>query len=135
MSYKTEIARKLSQFHVASPDKSNVGGYLADVYLWETVADLAEKKREEAWRALTSNKFVPPDDTLRETVDGESIVVRTPYFIVHAKVSNPRSIFDRDTFIQKVSEKFKISKPKLIELAAKCVSQTRAPLSKRVLEV
>lgn len=135
MSYKTDIARKLSSFNVTSPDSSNIGGYLSDVFLWETVADLAKKKSEEAWKALVSNKMIPPDDTMRENINGEAIAVKTSKFQVFIKVSNPRTIFDKDAFINKAAEKFKISKPKLIELSQQCVSQTRPPLSKRVLEV
>ena len=135
MSYKTDIARKLSSFNVPSPDNTNVGGYLAEVYMWDVVADLAKEKSKEAWKSLVSNKMVPPDDTLRDNINGESIAVKTSKFQVYVKVSNPRSIFDKDTFITKVAETFKVSKPKLIEISKQCVSQTRPPLSKRVLEV
>jgi len=135
MSYKTEIARKLSAFHVKSPDQTNVGGFLADVYLWDTVATLAKGHLEDAWRALEREKIIPSDVTMRETVEGESIAAKTAKFQVYIKVSNPRTIFDKDTFIAKVAATFNVSKPKLLELAKECVSQTRAPLSKRVIEV
>ena len=135
MSYKADITKALYKLNVRSPDTSNAGSYIADVFFWETIEKLAGGKLDDAWRALVRNHLIPDDNHLREHVNGETVLSKTKHFVVEAKISNPRAIFDKDAFIRQVSEKFKVPKHKLDELAAQCVSHTRAPLTKRVLEV
>jgi len=135
MNFKANITKALYKLNVKSPDQSNVGGYLADVYLWETIEKLAKGKAEDAWRSLVREHIIPADDTLRENVIGRFISTKTDHFIVEVEIKNPRSLFDKEEFIKKVSAEFKIPKHKLDELAATTISHTRAPLTKRVLEV
>jgi len=135
MNFKADITKALYKLSVKSPDTSNTGGYIADVYFWETIEKLAAGKAEDAWRSLARERIIPGDETLRENVVGRFISAKTDHFIVEVEIKNPRSLFNKDEFIKKVSAEYGISKHKLDELAATTITQTRAPLTKRVLEV
>ena len=137
-SYKAKIHHALAKLGMngtQSPDHSNLGGVLSEIYLWETVRDYAADKCKTAWLSLEREKLIKPDDFLRDNIDKEEVVVHSDHFSIVAKVSTPRSTFDRDLFIEKVGKKFKIDKHKLIDLAQQCTKQSKAPLSKRIIEI
>lgn len=140
MNYRTSIIKALERLPsnngTKNPDQlDNVGALVGDIYLWETVSEIASDKARNGWKALQSEEFIPSKEEIRETVQGEKALVKTPSFVVLAKVTNPRTTFDRDKFIDLCSKKFKLDKHKLVELAATCVKETAAPTSLKVLEV
>lgn len=139
MSYKAEILKAITRFGTTNgtknPDeRSNTGRLLGEVFLWETAKDFCASREKAAWAALESMELFDPDE-LRESGPAESIVTKSPNFALSVKVSNPRMMFDKDLFIERVAEAFKIDKHKLIEIATQAKTPSKPPLSKKVLEV
>jgi hypothetical protein len=119
-----------------NPDsKNNVGNYLGDIYLWQVVGEIAADRLKAAWNYLNSDKLMPDDDHLRANVEGEIVALKSPTFALQVKVAKPRESFDKDLFIEKASKRFKIDKHKLLELSMECTKQSKAPLTKKVLEL
>lgn len=140
MSYKANIVKALTRLEslngTQNPDaKDNQGAFLGPVFFWETVSDLAHDRAKDAWSSLSENNLIPADDTLRSRITGEEVITKSPHFVLQVKVSQPRESFDQTLFIDKVAKKFSIDRHKLVELAATCKKASKAPLSKRVIEL
>lgn len=139
MSYKAEILKafgRLGSNGTKNPDeRSNVGRYLGEIFLWDYAAELCSSKAREAWRLLAADQIISSDDELRATIEAETVIAKSPHFAMSVKVGNPRMMFDQERFIDAISSKFKIDKHKLVELAKECKSPSRAPLSKKVIEI
>lgn len=140
MSYKSNIIKALDRIEslngTANPDaSSNSGSFLGPVFLWETIHNIAQDKMKKAWTNLAENNLIPADDTLRDKVKGDEVIISSPSFALQVKVTQPRESFDQTLFIDKAAKKFSIDKHKLMELAAQCKKSSRAPLSKKVVEI
>jgi hypothetical protein len=140
MSYKSSIIKALDKLATLNgtrnPDETdNQGAFLGPVFLWETVRDIAADKVKSAWSAVSENNLISTDDVLRDKINGEEILVSSPSFALQVRVTQPRESFDQTLFIEKAAKKFSIDKHKLVELAAQCKKQSRAPLSKKVVEI
>ena len=115
--------------------KDNLSPYLAEVFFWQEVASLANASLKEAWaRTQEPNGPLQSDDVLRELDFGDNTVAATDSFVAVAKVSQPKTMFDKEAFIAAVAKRFKISATKLAEVAEKSVKESKPSLSKKVLE-
>jgi hypothetical protein len=115
--------------------KDNLAPYLAEVFFWQEVAALANASLREAWSRVQEPKGpLPDDDELRGLDFGDNSVTSAGNFVVVAKLSQPKSMFDRESFITTVAKRYKISPTRLAELAEKAVKESKPSLSKKVLE-
>ena len=135
MSYEVDINRKLTRFDVASPERTNVGQFIAKRFLWTKVEKFAKEKVKEIDKLMVQDKLVPPDDELRSNGESEKILVKTPNFVFTAKITNPRQTFNKEEFIERLCREFKLDKSKVRKLSEECVKLSVAPLSKNVIEV
>ncbi|MCI0557510.1 MAG: hypothetical protein MN733_03365 [Nitrososphaera sp.] len=140
MSYRASVIKALDRLSTLNgtrnPDeKDNQGAFLGPIYLWSVVADIAKDRISSAWKSLEENGLIPADDALRTQISGEEVITSSPSFALQVKVTNPRSTFDKDMFIECASVKFKIDKHKLVELAATCNKSSKSPLTKKVIEL
>ena len=115
----------------------NIGTYLADIFVAQTVSKWADKRLDDAWRTAADDEVILEDDDLRTKYAGgdEAIPVESRDFSVTLKVGTPRESFDQAAFIEQVAKKFKLDKAKLEAIAENCVKTGKAPLTKRVVEV
>lgn len=107
---------------------------LADIFIAQEAKAWADKRLKKAWAAAQAEGVVPDDRDLREFGKGEHIVCDSSQFSCIVAVQSPRDNFNKELFIEAVSEKFKINASKLKGLADCCVSKSAAPLSKKILE-
>lgn len=140
MSYKAQIIKALDRLSTLNgtrnPDEQdNQGAFLGPVFLWSTIADIADDKIKESWKTLSANNLITTDDVLRDSINGETILVSSPSFALQVRVTSPRESFDQTLFIEKAAKKFNIDKHKLVELATQCKKASKAPLSKKVIEL
>lgn len=120
---------------VANPDrKSNTGNLLYRAFVLQTLASLAESGLKATWKSMETEGLLPDDEQLR-AVPGERIITESSHFSLMVKVSAPREVFDRDIFIARVAKKYKIPAASLAALAEQCYASSKAPLSRKVLEV
>jgi hypothetical protein len=136
-SIKEQLAAYLAGLgkSVVNPDrKSNVGTLLFEVYTAAELANLAEKKAEQAWEQLEVQGLIPSDDKLRRE-EGERIVVESGHLSAMIKVSAPRQTFDKEAFITAVCKKYKLPVAAITALADGAKKVGKAALSKKVLEV
>ena len=114
----------------------NFGSILAELYCWQETAKYAKEQLENAWEAAVARHVIDDDNVLRKGVIGEeSILAESKCFSVIAKLDKPRSIFSKDRFIAAVAKRYKLDPFQLETLAETCVTESRPPLTKRVLEV
>lgn len=106
---------------------------LCDVYIWQEIAGYASKKHTEAMKDLAT--LVPADDELRAQDVGEHTVESGRYFAFVTKIATPRQTFDAGTFMTQVARKWKVPLDKLKTLANTTYKETKAALSKRVIEL
>ena len=115
--------------------KDNLTPYLAEVFFWQEVASLASGSLKEAWNRVQEPKGpLPNDDELRGFDFGDNSVTSAGSFVVVAKLTQPKTMFDKEGFINNVAKRYKISPARLAELANKTVKESRPSLSKKVLE-
>jgi len=114
----------------------NQGPLLGAIFLWQETVKEAKERLESAWKAAVDADIIPDDDSLREK-KGETIITESDQFSCVAEVEKPRKVFNRDKFIDAVAKKFKIDRARLdaIAVASPCTTDSKAPLSKRILEV
>ena len=139
-NYKLNIIKAVSRLGetngTKNPDsRNNVGAALGKVYLWRVAVEIATDRLKTAWNDLTNKELIPEDEILRKSIEGETVAIKSPSFGLQIKVSKPRESFDKDAFLDKVSKKFKIEKHKLIELSKECTKLSKAPLSKKIVEL
>lgn len=119
-----------------NPDRgSNTGKFLFDIFVWQEVSSLADKRLRDAWKAAqVESSVVEPDDVLREKGPGDHITEETDHFSLYVKISEGRKAINRDLFIEKVAKRYKLKVADLEKIAETCrVEGTRA-CTKRVLE-
>ena len=115
--------------------KDNLAPYLAEVFYWQEVVSMASASLKEAWaRAQEPKGPLPGDDDMRGLDFGDNTVTSAGPFVVVAKVSQPKSMFDKEAFIATVAKRYKISEDRLKDLADKAVKESKPSLSKRVVE-
>jgi hypothetical protein len=112
----------------------NKGSYLADIWVAQEIERQADKALAQAWKRAQDDGVVADDDEMRALGVGDHLVSESNDFSVTAKVAKGREIFYKGVFIAAVSKKYKIDIVKLNELAEKCVSNGKLPLTKRVVE-
>lgn len=129
--------------HLVSPQmiklnperKNNKGGWLFEIFLWQTIGKHADQALKDAWAAAQREGVVPSDDELRELDQREDhIVAETDFFSVLAKVSAPRGKFDKEKFFDECAKTFKVDRRKVVAVAAKCTTEGNPALSKSVVE-
>lgn len=137
MSLKDKLTTKAIMALAPNPDrKSNAGPFLYKIWLWQTIAGIAKKELEKAWKVAQEEGLIPDDKFLRDKYEGseETIIVDSDYFSCAVKVSEAGQRFDLPTFITKISKKYKIPMPKLMATADLSKQPVTAALSKKVLE-
>jgi hypothetical protein len=116
--------------------KDNVMPSLRNVFIWQEALAFAMAQHKLAWEnAQEPNGPVPDDDRLRKYDLGDTTVLTTTRFAMTIKVSPPRLMFDRDAFIEAVAKKFRLNPEKLFAIAGQVATETRPPLTKRVIEL
>ncbi len=115
----------------------NSSQILGRVFIWQETVKYAEQQLKGAWQAAVAAEVIPDDDTLREgsTIGDERIRADSKHFSLVTKVSAPRELFSRDKYITAVAKRFKLDQGVLNAMAIECMEPSKAPLSKRVLEV
>lgn len=137
---RTRLVAQLDQLaangKVLKTQKSdNLGPLLGRVYFWQEARRHAEEQLKVGWKTLETEGLISDDDALRAAgVSEERIVVESNDFSVIVKIDSPRQTFSRDRFIKLIAKRFKLDEGRLEQLAKECVTETRPPLSKRVLE-
>jgi hypothetical protein len=113
----------------------NLGPVLGEIFVWQEVARYAKGALDSAWKAAVDGDIIDNDEVLRAEGPGEErILSESNSFSIIAKVDKPRKTFSRDKFIAEVARKFKLDRARLDALAETCMSESAAPLHKRVLE-
>lgn len=136
---KAQVLDKLNE--MVGPDggfvklkrTDNKGPHLWPIYFWQEVSKYSEKQLKAAWTRTQDAQLVPNDDELR-TLSGEQILQESEQFSVVVDVGAPRETFSKDQFVEAVAKKYKLDPAKLNAIAATCISKSKAPLSKKVLE-
>lgn len=113
---------------------SNVDSTFYEAFVWQEALKFAEKKYKDAMVAV-AEAIEQTDDQLRRLDEGEHSVGAGAKFCVLAKISAPRSNFDKEGFIATVARKWKIPAAKLEVVAESSKKETKASLSKRVVEL
>jgi hypothetical protein len=113
------------------------GSILGRIFVWQEALKYAEKQLDGAWKSAVLAKLIPDDDTLRDgsAIGDEKIVAESKHFSIVTKVGSPRELFQLDEFITALAEEYKLDPGALNALALTCKKDSKAPLSKRVLEV
>jgi hypothetical protein len=137
--YKVALSSHLEDIakFVKRPDsKHNIGATLGEIFTWQTISDIADKKLKGAWTAACADGIIPADDDMRDKYDqDEHIVTESNKFSCIVTVGKPRENFDREKFIGEVARKYKLDPVRLSKLAEDCVKEGKAPLTKRIREV
>lgn len=113
---------------------SNLDTSLCDAYIWQEVMNLAAQKYKTAMAELADTVSVT-DDEIREYAVGEHSISTGNRFCLIAKIQACRQNFDKDIFIEKAAKKFAVPLAKLKALAEISKKDSKAPLSKRVVEL
>jgi len=140
MTYHDRLTEYLSAIGttksgVVNPDrKDNLGNILGDIYTWQTVKRLADKRLALAWADLQGKDgAIADDDTLREQCEiGELVLADTEHFTAYATVHDVRHVFDMASFIRNVAKRWKIREATLQDMAVGSTKPTKRVLSKRV---
>lgn len=142
-SFRASIVHYISALgskngHINPDKKHNSGNYLGDLFIWNTAKKYCETMIADIEGQMLREKLVKDKEKLRKEAGNsypyENVVCESPSFVLVGKVQTPRSSFDKDAFIQKVSVGHKIPKHKLIELAEGCVKKSAAPVSMSIME-
>lgn len=115
-------------------EASNVAAALYDIFFWQEVSSLAKDMLEKAWTSNVECGAVPDDDAMRAAGIGERIVAESKHFSCVATVQAPRSNFDRELFLKRLSKRYKLPVSALETLADDCKKPSTPPLRKRVVE-
>lgn len=138
MTKSSTYTENLRSFLGAIPDatdKSNAGPILAEIYKWQEACDYAKKRLEAAWKeAQAKGGVVPADDDIRDMEPGEHIIAKGKVFACFVKLNNPSNRFDKETFIRKLSKKYKISIDDLEALAKVSTIEAKGQLTKKIIE-
>jgi len=127
-------ALKRSTLRLGNPEIGNdLGQRLWNIYVWQEIFSYAKKRVEAGWRDLLAAGYIPTDDELREK-RGNIIVNESNALSCVVKVDDPRMMFDIEGFIDKLHELHGLDKQELILLAANCQKESKAVLTKRVVE-
>ena len=113
---------------------SNTDSAFYEAFIWQETIKFAEKKFKDAMSAVAET-VESTDDQLRRLDEGEHTVGTGTRFCVLAKIGAPRKNFDKEGFIATVARKWKIPVAKLEVVAETSVKDTKASLSKRVVEL
>lgn len=111
----------------------NKGPHLWPIYFWQEVEKYAEKQLKASWIKAQEALVVDNDEELRK-LSGEQILEESEQFSVVIKVDAPRETFSKEDFVAAVAKKYKLDPAKLNAIAATCMSKSKPPLSKKVLE-
>lgn len=111
----------------------NFGPILGKLYVLQEMASWAKSELESAWASAATEGVLPPDDDLRAE-QGERIVTESEQFSVIVSVAKPRATFSRDKYITAVAKKYKIDRFRLEGMVASATTDSKPPLSKKVLE-
>lgn len=113
---------------------SNLDTALYEAFLWQEAISFAEKKYKAAMTALT-DAVSTTDDQMRALDEGEHTVSTGNRFCVIAKIGAPKKCFDKEVFITNVAHKWRIPVAKLETMAEVSKKDTKASLSKRIVEL
>lgn len=106
------------------------------LFVWQTVKKLGETGLKDAWANAQRDDGPVPDDTaLRALGEGEHIVIESKTFSLLAKVTKPRSSFDKKLFVEVAAKKFKVRKEEIEALIESCSTLGQPVLEKRLVEV
>ena len=102
---------------------------LADYFIANQLASIHEKIKDRS-KDFFKDVFA---DKLKTV--GEFDLMTVAPFQLTAKIANPRETFDKDAFINAVSEKWDLSVVELRAVAATCTKTSAAPISFKVAAV
>jgi hypothetical protein len=116
-------------------DRSNAGEQLYDIYFYQELCALAERRLKAAWAIAQSKAgLVETDEDLRSLGKGEHTVTESDKFRCLATVSEPRYNFSKELFLATAPKALKV-KPSAVQKAMDgATAETKAPLHKRVVE-
>jgi len=138
MSVKQQILDgvvKLSQSIKAPELKKNEGALYVNVFVWQEIEAIASDALKKAWAtAQAKDGVMVDDDDMRALGEGDHIVSESGSFSLVAKVSKPRSTFQKDVFIAEAARRFKTTPAKVLALYEECSKEGKSPLQKRIME-
>lgn len=125
----------LVQKSVNAYREDNTDMLLCDMFVWQELAAAATKNLKKAQQSLDKSELVPEDDALRTYEVGDHTIETSGHFAFTVKVSEPRALFDKDAFVVLAVKKLKVKKSVIRDLLEASTSESKAPLSKRVVEL
>ena len=106
---------------------------LAEVFLWQEIARIADENLKSAWKNAQI-EFINNDDELRLLGKGDHIAAEAGNLSCDVKVSNGRYYPDVEAFIKAIVETYKAPLGGVVALAEKSKKEGNPSLSKRILE-
>lgn len=120
------------RFGLRNPDKGdNQGTLLFEALCWQEMQKLSTAKQKATWTAL--EEIIGSDDELRKK-SGEHIAAESQHFTVLTTVATPRKSIDKEAFLDAAARKGRISRQALEDLWEDCMKESKAPLTKRIVE-
>lgn len=134
ISFEAQIVKalgKLGSNGTTNPDaKHNVGSYLGQLFMWNTVRKAAEGQVKNLWDTLEARGIIDIDDL----DPGDHELARSPHFVTTAKVSQPVKRFDAQKLANALNKKYKVPVPIALEMIEAAKSPTKSTVTKAIIE-
>lgn len=136
MTIKDKIRSYAQEGGKLNPEPRNkTGTLLFEAFYWQELEAFAGDRQKAAWSALGAAKLIESDDYYRSVASGEFLAGESKWFSCRVKVSSPRKSIDKEAFLEAVARATKTSVTALEALWNAHQKESRAPISKRILEV